>query len=88
MSEKCSPVVGSSRMNRRAAPPGGRHVGGQFQPLGLAAGEGVGRLAEADVVQAHVDQPLQPGLHLGPAAEKVNASRTVISSTSAMLRPR
>ena len=47
-----------------------RHVGGQLQPLGLAAGERVGRLAEPQVVEPHVDQPLQPGLHLGLAAEE------------------
>ena len=45
-------------------------VGGQFQPLGLAARERVGRLAEPHVVQPHVDQPFQPGLDLRPTTEK------------------
>ena len=70
MSEKCSPVVGSSRMNRQRPRLAAAHVAGQFQPLGLAAGERVGRLAQPHVVQAHVDQPLQPGLHLRLAAEE------------------
>ena len=70
MSEKCSPVVGSSRMNRQRPRLAVRHVAGQLQPLGLAAGKRVGRLAQPHVVQAHVDQPLQPGLHLGLAAEE------------------
>ena len=55
---------------QRSAAARGRHVGGQLQPLGLAARERVGRLAEPQVVEPHVDQPLQPGLHLGLAAEE------------------
>ena len=47
-----------------------RHVAGQLQPLRLAAGERVGRLAEPQVVEPHVDQPLQPGLHLRLAAKE------------------
>ena len=70
MSEKCSPVVGSSRMNRQRPRLAARHVAGQFQPLGFAAGKRVGRLAQPHVVEPHVDQPLQPGLHLRLAAEE------------------
>ena len=70
MSEKCRPVVGSSRMNSAAAALRAAHVAGQFQPLRLAARERVGRLAQPHVVQSHVDQPLQPGLNLRLAAEE------------------
>ena len=63
-------MVGSSRMNRQRPRLAAAHVAGQLQPLGLAAGKRVGRLAEPHVIQAHVDQPLQPGLHLRLPAEE------------------
>ncbi len=63
-------MVGSSSRNRQRPRLRRRHVSGQFQPLRLAAGERVRRLPQADVIEADVDQPLQPGLDLGLAAEE------------------
>ena len=69
-SEKCRPVVGSSSRNSVRPRRVRRHVAGQLQPLRLAARERVGRLAEPQIVEPHVDQPLEPGLHLRLAAEE------------------
>ena len=57
-------------MNSVRAAARRRHVAGQLQPLGLAARERVGRLAEPQIIEPHVDQLLQPRLHLRAAAEE------------------
>ena len=49
---------------------GGRHVACELEPLRLAAGEGVGRLAQAQIIEPHVDEQFEPRLHFGAAAEK------------------
>jgi len=55
---------------QRAVASGGGHVSGQFQALGFAGRQRGGGLAQSQVVQAHVDQLFQLGLHLHLAAEK------------------
>ena len=60
---------------------------GELEALGLAAGEGGGRLAQLDVAQAHVGQGLQfipQGRH---CPESSRAWSTVRSRTSAMVLP-
>jgi hypothetical protein len=59
---------------------------GQLQALRLAAAERGHRLAQAHVVQAHVDDGLQPRDHLAVVRwNQCTASLTVSSSTSATL---
>ena len=70
ISEKCRPVVGSSSTNSVRPFRLSEQIGGQLEPLGLAAGERGGRLAEPQVVEPHVDQVLEPRLDLFVAAEK------------------
>jgi hypothetical protein len=61
---------GFVKEEKATAPPGTGHVAGQLEPLGFASGEGGRRLTEPHVVESHVDEPLEPGLHFGTAAEK------------------
>ena len=50
---------------------GGRgEEAGELEPLGLAAGERRGRLAEPEVVEPHVHQRAEPGLDLGLVPEE------------------
>ena len=78
MSSKCRPVVGSSNRNswpllrRRLARAAGRigQEAGQLQALRLAARQRGHRLAQAHVVQADVDDRLQPRQHLAVVAEQ------------------
>ena len=54
-------------------PVSGRaEFGGQFHALGLAAGERGGRLAEREIIEAHVAQRLQDAADLGDALEKLH----------------
>ncbi len=67
------------------------HVGRQLQPLALAAGQRGERLAEAEVAEPDVDQPVQDGVRGRRAglalAEEPLASATDIASTSLMSLP-
>ena len=64
------------------------HVRGQLEPLALAAGERGQRLAEAEVAEPDVGQPLRgsrapPACCASPAPKNSSASVTDIASTSA-----
>ena len=59
MSWKCSPVVGSSKINSVPAFFASRHVRGELQALRLAAGERRHRLAQAQVFQPDGAQRLE-----------------------------
>ena len=56
----------------RVSRVGAGEFGGQFHPLGLAAGERRGRLAEREIIEAHVAQRLQDAADLGYALEKLH----------------
>ena len=78
-------VGSSSRYSGPGAPRGpAGQLGGQLDPLGLAAGQRGGRLAQADVAQAHVAQGLQAVADAGVVPEEVQRLGTVMLSTSAM----
>jgi hypothetical protein len=67
------------------------HVGGQLEPLPLAAGQRGERLAEAEVAEPDVGEPVEDGVRGRRArlagAEELPASVTDIASTSLMSRP-
>ena len=42
----------------------GTDLGGQSDALGLASGQGSGSPGQGQIVQAHVDQEIDPGLDL------------------------
>ena len=63
-------------------------LGGQLDPLGFAAGERRGRLAQMEVAESDIVEQLQLFLDAALGAEELQRVRTVRSSTSAMLRPR
>src|SRR5712692_7612990 len=67
------------------------HVGGQLEPLPLAAGQRSQRLAEAEVAEPDVGEPVEAGCAAGvrasPAPKNSSASVTDIASTSLMSRP-
>ena len=56
----------------RPAGVGPGKLGGQFDPLGLAAGERRGRLAEREIVQPHVAERLQRPANLGNVLEQLD----------------
>ena len=60
---------------------------GQFDALGLAAGERGGALAEADVAEADLHQGVELAGDDGHRLKKASACSTVISSTSKMVLP-
>ena len=69
----------------RLAGVGPREFGGQLHPLGLAAGERRGRLAEREVVEPHVAERLQRcGGSWGCSRTARTASPQDMSSTSAI----
>ena len=70
MSEKCSPVVGSSSTNSVRPFRLRQEIRRQLEPLRLAAGKRRRRLAEPQVVEPDVDQMLEPGLDLLVPAEE------------------
>ena len=56
----------------RPAGVGPGKLGGQLDPLGLAAGERRGRLAEREVVEPHVAERLQQAANLGDVLEQLD----------------
>ena len=67
-------------------------MGGQLEPLPLAAGQRGERLAEAEVAEPDVGEPVEdrrarPGVRASPAPKNSRASVTGIASTSLMSRP-
>ena len=68
------------------------HVGGQLEPLPFAAGQCGERLAEAEVAEPDVGEPVEDGVRgrracLAGAEEVGSASVTGIARTSLMSRP-
>ena len=67
-------------------------VGGQLEPLPLAAGQRGERLADAEVAEPDVGEPgrgscARPAFFASPSAKKASASVTGIASTSLMSFP-
>ena len=56
----------------RSAGVGPRKLGGQLDPLGLAAGERRGRLAEREVIEPHVAERLQRPANLRDVLEQLD----------------
>ena len=86
-SAKCSPVVGSSKRNSAAARAAPEQFGGEQQPLPLAPRERVGPLAETQIARGRGPRarPASAGVTAWRRVEEAcRASRTVISSTSAI----
>ena len=63
------------------------HVGGQLEPPPLAAGQRSERLAEDEVGEADIGEPVEDGVRASPAPKNSSASVTDIASTSLMSRP-
>jgi hypothetical protein len=66
-------------------------VGGQLEPLPLAAGQRRERLAEAEVAEPDVGEPVEDGVRgrvrASPTPKNSSASVTDIARTSLMSRP-
>ena len=85
---RVQPGGGLVEQVERVPAPGPLQLGGELDPLGLAAGELGGRLAEPQVAQPDLAQRLEAARGGRDVGEERAASSTVMPSTSAIVLPR
>jgi hypothetical protein len=86
--DEVEPGRGLVEQVERAARRAAGELLGELDALGLAAGEGRRRLAEVDITETDIEQGLERSRDDGTDSKSDAASSTVISSTSAIERPR